>query len=164
MPVSRSWGSATPPTPFDIRPTARVPTEPGIFATRNGRAEFGQQILGDTWIAHFGKFQKESTRATVIGIPGKITPSSAVSQIRSSATPDVNSVTRLTTNDTILQGQVLSGLHPTDPPVTDERKDVRMPFAWFKTYTAPSGVQGRSSPRLRGPSLDFLVKTCDNLW
>jgi len=38
----------------------------------------------------------------------------------------------------------------------DARKDVRMPFAWFKTYTAPSGKQGRSFTTTAGASLDFL--------
>jgi hypothetical protein len=50
---------------------------------------------------------------------------------------------------------VLSGLNPTDPPVTDERKGVRMPFAWFRTYTAPSGKQGRSFTTTAGASLDW---------
>lgn len=117
---------------------------------------FGQQILGDTWIAHFGKFQKESTLATVIESRKNHPVLRGVADTIFCHT-DVNSVTRLTTNDTVLfQGQVLSGLHPTDPPVTDERKDVRMPFAWFKTYTAPSGVQGRSFTTTAGASLDFL--------
>jgi len=56
----------------------------------------------------------------------------------------------------LFRGQVLSGLKPTDPPVTDQRKDVRMPFAWFKTYTAPSGKQGRSFTTTAGASLDWL--------
>ncbi|NBR06649.1 MAG: hypothetical protein EBT92_12870, partial [Planctomycetes bacterium] len=69
---------------------------------------------------------------------------------------DVNSVERLTPKDVVLmQGQVLSGLNPMDPPVTDKRKDVRMPFAWFKTYTAPSGKEGRSFTTTAGASLDW---------
>ena len=70
---------------------------------------------------------------------------------------DLNSVERLTADDVVLfRGQVLSGLKPTDPPVADQRKDVRMPFAWFKTYTAPSGKQGRSFTTTAGASLDWL--------
>ena len=116
---------------------------------------FGQQILGDTWIAHYGKFQTEATLAHVNltqlnhpvlrGVGDTIFCHS-----------DVNSVERLTVNDVVLfHGQVLSGLKPTDLPVTDNRKDVRMPFAWFKTYTAPSGKQGRSFTTTAGASLDW---------
>jgi len=69
---------------------------------------------------------------------------------------DVNSVERLTPGDVVLfHGQVLSRLKPTDPPVTDNRKDVRMPFAWFKTYTAPSGKQGKSFTTTAGASVDW---------
>ena len=30
---------------------------------------FGQQILGDTWIAHYGKFQQEATLAKIPNSP-----------------------------------------------------------------------------------------------
>ena len=126
------------------------------FRSKKWPGGFGQQILGDTWIAHFGKFQQESTLAHVNaaerdhpvlrGIPDAIF-----------CHTDVNSVERLTEDDTVLlHGQVLSGLQPTDPPVSDERQDVRMPFAWFKNYTAPSGKKGRSFTTTAGASLDFL--------
>ena len=56
----------------------------------------------------------------------------------------------------LVHGQVLSGLKPTDPPVKDSRKDVRMPWAWFRNYTAPSGAKGRSFTTTAGASLDFI--------
>lgn len=126
------------------------------FQSKEWRGGFGQQILGDTWIAHYGKFQKEATLAHVNpeqrghpvlrGVGDKLF-----------CHTDVNSVERLTADEVVLfRGQVLSGLKPADPPVTDHRKDVRMPFAWFKTYTAPSGRQGRSFTTTAGASLDWL--------
>ncbi|KAF0177945.1 MAG: signal peptide protein [Limisphaerales bacterium] len=126
------------------------------FQSKEWRGGFGQQILGDTWIAHYGKFQKEATLVHVNpeqrghpvlrGVGDKLF-----------CHTDVNSVERLTADEVVLfRGQVLSGLKPADPPVTDQRKDVRMPFAWFKTYTAPSGRQGRSFTTTAGASLDWL--------
>ncbi|MFP6668654.1 MAG: hypothetical protein VB876_15150, partial [Pirellulales bacterium] len=50
----------------------------------------------------------------------------------------------------------LSGPKRDDPPVTDNRKDTRMPLAWFKTYTAPSGKTGRSFCTTAGSSTDWL--------
>lgn len=126
------------------------------FASRQWPGGFGQQILGDTWIAHYGKFQKEATLA-------HINPSHSNHPVLRGVAPqifvhtDVNSVERLTPSDVVLfHGQVLSGLKPTDPPVTDNRKDTRMPFAWFKNYTAPSGKQGRSFTTTAGASVDWL--------
>lgn len=126
------------------------------FSSREWPGGFGQQILGDTWIAHFGAFQKESTLVRKSESQRQHPVLRGVADTIFCHT-DVNSVERLTTNDVVLlRGQVLSGLNPTDPPVLDARKDVRMPFAWFKTYTAPLGKQGRSFTTTAGASLDFL--------
>jgi hypothetical protein len=125
------------------------------FQSKAWLGGFGQQILGDTWIAHYGKFQKEATLATVISSQRNHPVLRGVADTIFCHT-DVNSVERLTPKDLVLmQGQVLSGLNPKDPPVTDKRKDVRMPFAWFKTYTAPSGKEGRSFTTTAGASLDW---------
>lgn len=125
------------------------------FQSKSWQGGFGQQILGDTWIAHYGKFQKEATLATVVSNQRNHPVLRGVADTIFCHT-DVNSVERLTPKDVVLmKGQVLSGLNPTDPPVTDKRKDVRMPFAWFKTYTAPSGKEGRSFTTTAGASLDW---------
>ena len=125
------------------------------FQSKAWLGGFGQQILGDTWIAHYGKFQKEATLATVVSSQRNNPVLRGVADTIFCHT-DVNSVERLTPKDLVLmQGQVLSGLNPMDPPVTDKRKDVRMPFAWFKTYTAPSGKEGRSFTTTAGASLDW---------
>ncbi len=125
------------------------------FQSKAWLGGFGQQILGDTWIAHYGKFQKEATLATVVSSQRNNPVLRGVADTIFCHT-DVNSVERLTPKDVVLmQGQVLSGLNPMDPPVTDKRKDVRMPFAWFKTYTAPSGKEGRSFSTTAGASLDW---------
>ena len=125
------------------------------FQSKAWLGGFGQQILGDTWIAHYGQFQKEATLATVVSSQRNNPVLRGVADTIFCHT-DVNSVERLTPKDLVLmQGQVLSGLNPKDPPVTDKRKDVRMPFAWFKTYTAPSGKEGRSFSTTAGASLDW---------
>ncbi len=126
------------------------------FQSKDWPGGFGQQILGDTWIAHFGKFQKEATLAHVNAAQRSHPVLRGVADTIFCHT-DVNSVERITSNDVVLfTGQVLSGLNATDPPVTDERKDIQMPFAWFRTYAAPSGKQGRSFTTTAGASLDWL--------
>ncbi len=125
------------------------------FRSKDWEGGFGQQILGDTWIAHYGAFQKEATRAHANPEHLKHPVMRGVSETIFCHT-DVNSVMRLTPSETVLfHGQVLSGLNPADPPVQDERKETRMPFAWFKTYTAPSGKQGKSFTTTAGASLDW---------
>jgi hypothetical protein len=126
------------------------------YRSKEWQGGFGQQILGDTWVAHYGKFQKEATLAHKDGAQGSHPVLRGVADTIFCHT-DVNSVLRLTPEDRVLfRGQVLSGLNPTDEPVSDSRKDVRMPFAWFRTYTAPSGAKGRSFTTTAGASLDWL--------
>lgn len=141
---------------FRYPPNSASPYKSWDFQSKEWRGGFGQQILGDTWIAHYGKFQKEATLAHINPAQRQHPVLRGVGDTIFCHT-DVNSVERLTADDVVLfRGQVLSGLKPTDPPVTDQRKDVRMPFAWFKTYTAPSGKQGRSFTTTAGASLDWL--------
>ena len=140
---------------FRYSATSTSPYKSWDFQSKAWLGGFGQQILGDTWIAHYGKFQKEATLATVVSSQRNNPVLRGVADTIFCHT-DVNSVERLTPKDLVLmQGQVLSGLNPMDPPVTDKRKDVRMPFAWFKTYTAPSGKEGRSFSTTAGASLDW---------
>ena len=126
------------------------------FNSSQWRGGFGQQILGDTWVSHYGKFLHEATLAhanpkhrghpVMRGVADKLF-----------CRTDVNGVNKLTADDLVLfHGQVLSGPNRDDPPVTDERKDTRMPLAWFKTYTAPSGKKGRSFCTTAGSSTDWL--------
>lgn len=141
--------------PFRYSPQSTSLYKSWDWQSKDWPGGFGQQILGDTWVAHYGKFQQESTLATVNVTQRNHPVLRGVADTIFCHT-DVNSVERLTPNDVVLfNGQVLSGLKPTDPPVTDNRQDVRMPFAWFRTYTAPSGKQGRSFTTTAGASLDW---------
>ena len=141
---------------FRYAPANPSPYKNWDFNSKEWPGGFGQQILGDTWIAHYGKFQKEATMAHVNKSQLHNPVLRGVADTIFCHT-DVNSVERLTAEDNVLfHGQVLSGLYATDPPVTDGRKETRMPFAWFKTYTALSGKQGQSFTTTAGASLDWL--------
>jgi hypothetical protein len=141
---------------FRYSATSTSPYKDWSFRSKEWPGGFGQQILGDTWVAHYGKFQKESTRADVNPKHRKHPVLRGVGDTIFVHT-DVNSVVRLKPDDLVLfNGRVLSGLNPTDPLVTDKRKGVRMPWAWFRNYTAPSGKKGRSFTTTAGASLDFL--------
>jgi hypothetical protein len=117
---------------------------------------FGQQILGDTWVKHYGQFQKEATLAHATKKHRNHPVMQGIADTIFVRT-DVNSVNKLKPEDQILlRGQVLSGPGAHDPPVTGDRKDTRMPLAWFRTYTAQSGKTGRSFCTTAGASVDWL--------
>lgn len=126
------------------------------FRSQQWPGGFGQQILGDTWVSHHGKFQKEATLARV-NMQHADHPVLRGVAPELFARTDVNGVNKLSADDTVLyHGHVLPGLDRTDSPVTDGRNDSPMPWAWFHNYTAPSGSKGRSFCLTAGSSTDWL--------
>lgn len=126
------------------------------FRSKEWPGGFGQQILGDTWVSHHGKFQKEATLAKVNSKHSDHPVLKGVAPELFART-DVNGVNKLTATDTVLyHGYVLPGLNRDAPPVSDGRNDSPMPWAWFHSYTAPSGKKGRSFCLTAGSSTDWL--------
>lgn len=126
------------------------------FRSKEWPGGFGQQILGDTWVSHHGKFQKEATLA-------EVNPAQKDHPVLQGVSPelfartDVNGVNKLTDKDTILyHAKVLPGLRREDPPVTDGRNENPMPWAWFHPYESPSGSKGTAFCLTAGASIDFL--------
>jgi hypothetical protein len=142
--------------PFRYPADSRSKYASWSFRSQQWPGGFGQQILGDTWVSHHGKFQKEATLARVNSQHADHPVLRGVAPELFART-DVNGVNKLTADDTVLyHGHVLPGLSRTDLPVTDGRNDSPMPWAWFHKYTAPSGMKGRSFCLTAGSSTDWL--------
>lgn len=100
---------------------------------------FGRQVLGETWIAHYGHHQHESTR----GLIGKgMEDHPIVRGIKDIWGPsDVYAITTLTGDSKpLIMGQVLTGMKPDDAPNADKPP---VPVAWTRTYTGESGKPAR---------------------
>ncbi len=116
---------------------------------------FGRQILGETWVNHWGNHGKQSTRGILVkgqkdnpilrGIhDGDIWGSTDVyeAHLNRDCTP-------------LVLGQVLQGMKPTDPPVEDKKNNPMMPIAWTKTNPSESGKAGRVFTTTMGASQDL---------
>lgn len=99
------------------------------------RGGYGRQVLGETWVNHYGHHQKESTRG-VIAEGMKNHP--LVRGCEDIWGPsDVYGLTTLHGDSTpVVLGQVLQGMKPTDPPHPEKKL---VPIAWVKTYRGESG-------------------------
>jgi type 1 glutamine amidotransferase len=116
---------------------------------------FGKHILGEQWVNHWGSHKKESTRGI---IPDDVKDNPilrGVSDIWVST--DVYEVKKLPDETTVLvQGQVLKGMDPKDPPVEGKKNDPMMPIAWSRNYKASdTGKEGRAFCTTMGASSDF---------
>ncbi|HEV2948229.1 MAG TPA: ThuA domain-containing protein [Gemmataceae bacterium] len=111
---------------------------------------FGRQVLGETWISHHGDHGKQSTRG-MIASENKDHP--ILRGIKDGdiwGPTDVYGV-RLPLpegSQPLVLGQVLTGMKPTDEPVSGPKNNPMMPIAWVKTYSPsprplPPGERGR---------------------
>ncbi|MBC7351503.1 MAG: ThuA domain-containing protein [Thermogutta sp.] len=116
---------------------------------------FGRVVLGETWIAHHGAHNKESTR-------GVIAPNAQNDPIVRGCQDiwgpsDVYRVRLPLPGDSrpLVLGQVLAGMNPSDPPVTGPKNDPMMPVAWVRTYEITPGKKGRVFTTTMGAAVDF---------
>jgi len=112
---------------------------------------FGRQVLGETWVAHYGHHNRESTR-------GKIAPGMERHPIVRGCEDiwgpsDVYALRKLHGDcKPVVLGVVLAGMHPDDPP---NPKKPPVPVAWIKTFTGRSGKPARVFTTTMGHAGDF---------
>ena len=116
---------------------------------------FGQQILGDTWINHHGHHKREATRG-VIRDENKNHP--ILRGVDDMFGPtDVYGIRNLPDSATVLvDGQVIAGMKPEDPPVEGKKNDPMQPVIWLKDYQVPGGKKGVASCNTFFSSMEML--------
>ncbi len=114
---------------------------------------FGRQILGETWVSHYGHHGVESTR-------GEIAPEMQDHPILQGCDDiwgptDVYGINSLTgDSQPLVRGIVLTGMNHDDP--AQKEKTEKHPIAWIKTWTGDSGKTGRVFTTTMGASQDLL--------
>jgi len=100
---------------------------------------YGRQVLGETWVRHYGRHQKESTRGVIAkGMENHPIVRGAEDIWGPS---DVYAITTLTGDSKpLVMGLVLQGMSPDDEPNLEKEP---VPVAWTKTYTGTAGKTAR---------------------
>jgi type 1 glutamine amidotransferase len=112
---------------------------------------FGRQILGETWVSHYGANHKQSSRLLLQGDQAAHPILRGVKDVwvqsgGYTANPIEGSVV-------LALGQILDGMTPDAPPAKDKKE---MPVAWYRTYRSDSGKSGRVFTTTHGASEDLL--------
>jgi type 1 glutamine amidotransferase len=112
---------------------------------------FGRQILGETWVSHYGTNHKMSSRLLLAPDRLRHPILRGVKDIwvqsgGYTAHPIEGSVV-------LARGQILDGMTPDSPPAAGKEQ---MPVAWYRTYTSESGKIGRVFTTTHGASEDLL--------
>ena len=109
------------------------------FNNKKFEGGYGRQVLGETWVSHYGRHKKESTRGLIAKGMGNHPIVKGVEDIWGPS--DVYGIKTLTGDSKpIIMGQVLVGMNPTDKP--NPEKEL-VPVAWTKTYTGSKGKPSR---------------------
>ena len=121
------------------------------FNNRDFAGGYGRQVLGETWINHYGHHQHESTRG-LIAMGQTMHP--IVRGVKDIWGPsDVYGITTLSgDSEPLIMGQVLKGMSPQDEPNPDKKL---VPIAWTKTYTGAKGKTSRVFTTTMGHSFDL---------
>ena len=99
---------------------------------------YGRQVLGETWVNHYGRHKRESTRGLVVKGMESHPIVKGVEDIWGPS--DAYCITTLAGDSKpLIMGQVLVGMDSQDEPNLEKEL---VPVAWIKTYT---GSQGKAS-------------------
>jgi hypothetical protein len=121
------------------------------WTSRDPKGGYGREVLGETWINHYGKHKVESTRG--IAAPGQENNPILNGCEDIWGPSDVYGITTLPgDSEPVVLGQVLTGMNPGDP---EKEGMKRMPIAWTKSYRGSKGVAARIFTTTLGHSFDF---------
>ncbi len=133
---------------IDSGPFARYSWDYGADDFRDG---FGEQILGETWVGHYGTNHEQSSRILPVEtqVDHPILRGVRDMHVQSGgyqAYPVEGS-------EVIAVGQVLNGMDSTAAPDPDKEL---LPVAWTRTYAGTDGSRGRVFTSTHGASEDLL--------
>ncbi len=124
---------------FNYRKNKNSPYAKYSFQDREFKGGYGRQVFGETWINHYGRHQRESTRGLIAKGMENHPIVKGIDDIWGPS--DVYGLTTLTGDSKpLIMGQVLSGMDPKDKPNTNKKL---VPVAWTKTYTGEKGKTSR---------------------
>lgn len=116
------------------------------------RHGFGEHILGEHWVGHFGRNHRQSSNL-ILDDDQRDHP-----VLRGVTTPHVVSggyVGHPYDGVVLARGQVLDGMTPDSPPASEPRQQTRHPVAWVRTYD-PDRPTSRVFTTTHGASEDLL--------
>ena len=112
---------------------------------------FGRQILGETWVSHYGANHKQSSRLVLE--PSQLNHPILRGVQDAWVQSGGYTADPLEPSLILARGRVLDGMTPDSPPAPDKQE---MPVAWVRTYTGDSGTRGRVFTTTHGASEDLL--------
>jgi hypothetical protein len=112
---------------------------------------FGRQVLGETWVSHYGKNHAQSSRLLLNAGEAAHPILRGVKDVwvqSGGYTADP-----IEGSHVLARGQILEGMRSDAPTAADKEQ---MPVAWYRTYQSASGKAGRVFTTTHGAAEDLL--------
>lgn len=133
----------------------RRPDSPFLKYTWNNKdaaytGGFGRQILGETWVTHYGTNHKQSSQIVIE--PGQI--AHPILRGVRDMWAESGGYTAYPIDDSVVlaRGRILNGMTPDSPPATDKDE---LPVVWTRSYRSAAGRDARVFTTTHGASEDF---------
>lgn len=110
---------------------------------------FGHQVLGQTWVGHYGRNHQQSTRITIVD---EMKHHPILRGVKDVWVQAGGYVGKPVDGDVLTMAQPLNGMTP-DSPVDGTKPP--QPSEWTRTYKSPSGKTARVMTSLYGTSEDI---------
>jgi len=138
-------------------------SSPFVSWNWNNNGGWGKQVLGETWVSHWGKHKFEATR-------GVIEPANAIDPILRGVTDvfgttDVYEVHLPDDAKVLMRGLVLGGMTPESAPLDSKKTNVKkveqgindpaMPIAWTRLLKNEAGTENKIFCTTMGAASDL---------
>ena len=148
---------------FDFKRDSQSAYKKFGWQSKDWPAGFGKQVLGETWVSHWGSHKKEATLGVIPDAAKKHPILKGVTDIfgdtdvyEAAPPPDVQ---------VLVLGQVLKGMKPGDPPADYRKKtakgvqqgvnDPMMPVVWLRHHTNEAGKVNKVLTTTLGSATDL---------
>ncbi len=148
---------------FDFKKDSASSYQRFGWGSKEWAGGFGRQVLGETWVSHWGNHKKEATLGVIPDAVKKHPILRGVGEIFGDT--DVYEAAPPADATVLVLGQVLKGMAATDAPATYSKKtakgvqqpvnDPMMPVVWTREYKNESGKVNKILTTTLGSATDL---------
>ena len=148
---------------FQYDQNSESPYKKFHWQSREWPAGFGKQVLGETWVNHWGNHKKEATRGVIEAAARDHPVLRGVRDLFGDT--DVYEAAPPADATVLVRGQVLKGMNPGDAPADYRKKNARgveqgvnepmMPVVWTRHYQNEAGRTNRILTTTLGAATDL---------
>lgn len=148
---------------FDYGKNSESPYKKFHWGSKEWPSGFGRQVLGETWVSHWGNHKKEATLGVIPEAAKKHPVLRGITEVFGDT--DVYEAAPPADAQVLVLGQVLKGMNPTDAPADYRKKNAKgaeqgvndpmMPVVWLREPVNEAGKANKILTTTMGSATDL---------